>query len=141
MENSYSITIDRNSRFTRSENIWVEAEHYFYGKIVNAGGKENANIHLLTSKYGIIKIKTPIDFLQGQEENILYKNLGVRVKGKQNIKSGEVDLVDLEIIDFINYNPSYDEEYLKSLREKAKKSWVGKTNMVELLNEIRGYGV
>lgn len=33
----------------------------------------------------------------------------------------------------------YDEKYLKKLRDKAKKSWLGNINADDWLNEIRGY--
>jgi hypothetical protein len=33
----------------------------------------------------------------------------------------------------------YDEQYLKKLRDKAKKSWLGNINADEWLKEIRGY--
>ncbi len=38
-------------------------------------------------------------------------------------------------------NGKYDEEYLKGLRDNAKKSWLGNSNADEWLKEIReGYG-
>lgn len=138
VEGSHTIRITPNTRFVRSENIWAEGEFYFYGKITNAGGKDKANIHLLTSEHGTLKIKTPISFLEGQEENILYKTVGVRAKGRQNIISKKIDTSELEIINFVNYTPSYDEDYLKSLREKAKSTWLG-VDKTQWLNEIRGY--
>lgn len=140
LEDTHSIVIDKDTNFVRSENIWAEAEFYFYGKITNAGGKDKANIHLLTSDYGTLKIKTPISFLENQEGNILYKVAGVRAKGRQNVRTGEIDTTELDIIEFVNYTPSYDEKYLQSLREKAKKTWVG-VDKTQWLNEIRGYGV
>jgi hypothetical protein len=33
----------------------------------------------------------------------------------------------------------YDEQYLKKLRDKAKKSWLGNVNADDWLKEIRGY--
>lgn len=40
-----------------------------------------------------------------------------------------------------DYDPSYDEAYLKTLRERAKKNWVGKIDPDEWLKELReGYG-
>lgn len=138
VENTNIITINSRSNFVRSENIWADSEFYFYGKITNAGGKDKANIHILTSEYGTLKIKTPIIFLEAQEENILYKTVGIRAKGKQNVKNGEIDTSDLEIIDLVNYHPSFDEDYLQSLREKAKKSWLG-IDKDEWFNKIRGY--
>src|SRR3569833_2377073 len=46
------LTINKSTRFIRSEALWVDAEFYFYGKITNAGGMDKANIHVLTDEYG-----------------------------------------------------------------------------------------
>lgn len=57
---------------------------------------------------------------------------------KQHSETGEVDTSTLKFIELVDYQPRYDEEYLRTLREKAKKSWLGKINPEEWLNEIRG---
>jgi len=138
LENSNNIRIDKFSDFKRTETIWAEAEFYFYGKITNAGGKDKANIHLLTDEYGTVRIQTPISFLEQQEENILYKSLGIRAKGKQHSENGEIDFTNLQFIDLIDYNPIFDENYLKKLRDKAKQSWLSNINPDEWLRQIRG---
>ncbi len=131
------LIIDASTHFFRSEDIWVDAEFYFYGTLTNAGGKNKANIHLDTAEYGSIIIDTGKDFLAEKEENILYKKLGVRAIGKQNIDTGEIDTSSLKLIEFIDYNPKYDPEYLDSLIEKAKGSWKD-IDTDKWLHEIRG---
>lgn len=138
LENSNNIRIDKFSDFKRTEAIWAEAEFYFYGKITNAGGKDKANIHLLTDEYGTVRIQTPILFLEQQEENILYKSLGIRAKGNQHSENGEIDFSNLEFIELIDYNPIFDENYLKKLRDRAKQSWLSSINPDEWLRQIRG---
>lgn len=133
-----SIRIDKNSNFRRSEAIWAEAEFYFYGKITNAGGKDKANIHLLTDEHGTVRIQTPIEFLEKQEENILYKHVGVRAKGKQHSTNGDIDFTNLDFVELIDYSPVYDEKYLMNLRKKAKSSWLANINADEWLKQIRG---
>ena len=78
-----------------------------------------------TSEYGSLTIETKKYFLEGQEENLLYKKFGVRVVGKQNLETGEIDTKSLKLIALINYNPKFDADYLSSLISKAKKSWEG----------------
>lgn len=138
LSNSNTLRIDKFSDFKRTEAIWAEAEFYFYGKITNAGGKDKANIHLLTDEYGTVRIQTPISFLEQQEENILYKSLGIRAKGHQHSENGEIDFTNLEFIELIDYNPIFDENYLKKLRDKAKKSWLSNTDPDKWLRQIRG---
>jgi hypothetical protein len=135
---SNTLKIDSTTRFYRTESIWADAEFYFYGKVVNAGGKNNANIHLNTDEYGVIRIQTPISFLEQYEDNLLYKSLGIRASGKQNTDTGEIDTSSLNFIELVHYESKYNEDYLKSLRDKATKSWLGKVNSDLWLDEIRG---
>jgi hypothetical protein len=138
LSESNEIKIDRTTNLHRTEALWAEAEFYFYGKVMNAGGKEKANIHICTEEYGIIRIDTPIAFLEQYEDNFLYKTFGIRAMGKQHSETGEVDKASLKFIELVDYHPKYDEPYLKSLRAKAKKSWLGKIDSDSWLREIRG---
>ncbi len=134
------IIINKDTKFIRSEEIWVEAELYFYGIIVDAGGKSKANVHLDTKEHGLLKIDASKELLTNYENNPLYKPYGVRAVGKQNVKTGEIEKNSLRLVDIINYNPSYKEDYIKSLIKKAKKSWTDVNDADEWLENIRGYG-
>lgn len=138
IENSNEVKIDKSTRFFRTEAIWADAEFYFYGKVTNAGGKDKANIHVLTEQLGTVRIQTPISFLEQYDENLLYKTFGIRATGKQHSETGEIDTSNLKFIELIDYQPKYDEKYLSELREKAKKSWLGNIDSSSWLNEIRG---
>ncbi len=135
---SSKVKIDKQTYFYRTKENWVEAEFYFYGKIINVGGKEKASIRLYTNEFGILTIQTPQKFLADIENNILYKTFGIRAKGRQNTETGEFDYSSLSFIDLINYDLIYNEKYLGKLREKAKK-WIKNVNPDELLKNIRGY--
>jgi len=138
IEGSNEMIIDNTTNFRIKESIWADAEFYFYGKLTNAGGKEKANIHIFTEELGILRIQTPISFLEKYNENLLYKSFGIRVSGKQNSETGEIDTGTLKFMDLVNYHPEYDEKYLKSLRDNAKKSWLKNINPDHWLNKIRG---
>ena len=85
-------------------------------------------------------IQTPISFLEHYNENLLYKTFGIRATGKQHSETGEIDTSTLTFIELVYYQPKYDEQYLKSLRDKAKKSWLGGINPDNWLKDIRaGY--
>lgn len=131
----FSITPE--TRFERVENIWVDAEFYFYGIIKDAGGKNKANIHLDTKEYGYLTLQTGQEFLEHQEENLLYRQFGARVIGKQHIETGEINTKTLKLIELIDYNPKFDEDYLSSLIAKAKKNWQG-VDTDDWLQNIRG---
>jgi len=125
------------TKYLISENVWVDAEFYFYGTLTNAGGKNKANIHIDTDEYGSLIIDTQKVFLKKQEENLLYKNFGIRAKGKQNMDTGEIDPKSLELIELIDFEPNFDYEYLKNLINKAKGHWKN-IKVDNWVSELRG---
>jgi hypothetical protein len=137
VDNETVLNINPSSQFLRTENIWVEAELYFYGTLTNAGGKSSINIHLDTDEFGSLTIDTDKDFLMEQEENLLYKKYGIRALGKQNVETGEIDKKTLKLVELIDFAPKYDDAYLNTLIKKAKGNWKG-INPDEWLNEMRG---
>ncbi|MCL6495083.1 MAG: hypothetical protein K6T54_09940, partial [Ignavibacterium sp.] len=138
VENSPILKIDKSTSYYRTSENWVDSEFYFYGKITNAGGKDKANIHLVTEELGTLYIQTPKEFLAKAEENILYKTYVIRAKGKQNSETGEIEKQSLSFIELIDYNSRYDQQYLKKLRSKAM-TWLNKIDPDEWLKNIRGY--
>lgn len=132
------LRVDRTTSLYRSEAVWVDAEFYLYGRVTDAGGKDKANIHLLTDDLGIVRVETPKSFLEDYEDNILYKPFGIRVFGKQHSETGEIDKNSLKFVELVEYTPKYDESYLKKLRDKAKSSWIGIIKPDSWLRELRG---
>lgn len=120
LNDHYELVINPSTKFLRTENIWVDAELYFYGILKDAGGKSKANIHLDTPDYGYLSIETGEEFLKKRQENLLYKPYGVRARGKQNIETGEIDTKTLSLLELIDYNPKFDNVYLQSLISKEK---------------------
>lgn len=137
LKQTNNLQVNTETSFYRSEDYWVDAEFYFYGKLTNAGGKNKANIHLDTDEMGTVYIDTPISFLEKLEENLLYKPYGIRASGKQHIETGEIDKSSLEFLELIDHNPNYDPDYLASLREKAS-SWIKEIDKTKLLDQLRG---
>lgn len=140
VQNTAQVVINKDTKLHRSEEIWANAEFYFYGIIIDAGGKSKVNIHLDTKEYGLLKIDASKQILAEYESNPLYKSFGVRALGKQNIKTGEIDKSELRLVDIIDYNPLYKEDYIKSLIKKAKRSWGNIKDADDWLNNLRGYG-
>ena len=138
LDKTNEVRLDSSTHYYRTEAIWADAEFYFYGRVTNAGGKDKANIHLFVEDMGTVRIQTPISFLERYEENMLYKKFGIRAIGKQHSETGEIDFSTLKFVELIDYEPKYDENYLKALRDKARKSWLDNINPDSWLNEIRG---
>ncbi|MCK9280097.1 MAG: hypothetical protein M0P71_05715 [Melioribacteraceae bacterium] len=87
---------------------------------------------------GTIIIQIPKSFLYDFNDHLLYKNFGIRAKNKQNLETGEIDRSGLRFLDLVDYNPVYDEEYLKDLRKRTMR-WLCEIDLESSLNEIREY--
>ncbi len=138
LENRAVLIINSSTNYYRTDSLWADSEYYLFGKITNAGGKDRANIHLFTDEFGTLRITTPISYLDAYPGNLLYKKFGVRVKAKQNIKTGELDPGTLVFIELVDYERSYNRDYLSKIRDKAKSNWVGKVDTAEWLNDVKG---
>ena len=125
------------THYRRSEEIWVDAEIYLYGTLTDAGGKDKSNIHIDTKEYGQVTIDAEKDYLKNLKENLLYKEYGVRAKGKQSLATGEIDLSSLKLISLRGFKPVYDENYLNGLIAKASKSWEN-VDVERFLSDLRG---
>ena len=131
------LTVSPDTNYHRTTDLWVDAEFYFYGTLTNAGGKDKSNIHLDTNEVGSIIIATDKDFLKKEEKNLLYREYGVRVLGKQNVETGEIDRSDLKLLDLIDYTPRFNEAYINSLIAKVGNRFNG-IDIDEWISKIRG---
>lgn len=138
IENTYSIKIDRSTNLFLTQPLWLNAEFYFYGKITNMGGKDKANIHLVTEDLGTLIIQTPKEEIEKIENNPLYKTFGVRAIGGQHSETGEIDKSSLTFLELIPYQPKYDHSYLTKLRERASENWLININPDKWLSDLRG---
>lgn len=134
------LRIDPTTNFQRTEATAVETEIYLYGKVVDAGGKERPNIHLQVEGQGMYVIDAPEKFLAGLKENILYHTMGIRATGRQNLQTGEIEKRSLRLIEFIDYEQRFQEDYVKRLQAKASK-WLKDIEPDQYLRDVRGgYG-
>lgn len=129
-----NLKINKNTTFLKIAATYIETEFILYGKINEEGGN-NPNFHLLTKEYGKLVVSaTEQQLLEGEKR--LFKVYGIRAKGKQNLSDGKP--YDLKLIDYITYNPTYDEHKLDLLIERASVKWNSIPNVDLWLHEIRG---
>lgn len=134
------LRIDRSTSYQRTEATAVETEVYLYGKVVDAGGKERPNIHLQVDGQGMFVIDAQEKFLAGLKENILYHTMGVRATGRQNLQTGEIEKRSLRLIELIDYEQRFQEDYVKRLQAKASQ-WLKNVDPDQYLRAVRGeYG-
>lgn len=134
------LRIDRTTHYLRTEATAVETEVYLYGRVVDAGGKEKPNIHLQVSGQGTYLVSATEEQLTGREDNFLYKTMGVRAFGRQDLQTGEIEKGSLKLIELIDYDEQYEDAYLYRLQGKAYK-WLKDIDPDQYLNDVRGeYG-
>lgn len=131
------LSITPTTKFYRSESIWVDADFYLYGTLIDAGGKDKSNIHLETKEFGTVVIAVDRETLKNEERNLLYKEYGIHAIGKQNIETGEIDRSALKLVKIIDYSPSYDNDYLSGLMKKVGNRYDG-VDVDAYVSEIRG---
>ena len=124
------------TNFQRTENLWVDAEVYYYGTITDAGGKNKSNIHLDT-KDGTIKIDADKEYLSNIKGNPLYRKFGVVAIAKQNIKTGVIDNSSLILKEMMEFEPKFDMQYLNEKINASTPIWTG-ADVDAFLDEIRG---
>lgn len=129
--------ITPTTHYVRRENILVDIECYYYGTLTDAGGKDKANIHLDTKDAGSLTIRTDKEYLAGYQGNPLYKKFGVRVRAKKNLLTGDIDKSTLVLVELMDYQPKFDEDYLQGLIRKATPKWRD-VNADEWLANVRG---
>lgn len=130
------LRITKESQLIAAQTDWVSTSLYLYGKIFEEGGLNKVNLHILTDRYG----KLVVDATEEQlttGSNKLFKVYGLWVKGKQNVQNSFL-LKDLELIDFLTYQESYDEIALNKLITKASENWKKVKDKDKWLNDIRG---
>jgi len=137
LPDSGTLVINRETSFKRTDDVWMEVELYLYGEVVDAGGKEKANIHVAVPKQGVFIVQTPRKTIAELKESIIYKQYGLRVLGKQNMSTGEVDRNSVQFLELIDHQARFDKDYLNQLRKKAAP-WIKGIDPDAWLNEIRG---
>ena len=131
------LSITPMTKFYRSDALWVDAEVYFYGTLVDAGGKDKSNIHLETKDYGTIVIAADRETLKNEERNLLYKEYGIQAQAKQNVMTGEIDRSSVKLLKIIDYKPNFDKDYLDGLIEKVGDRFDG-MDVDDYISKIRG---
>lgn len=128
------LIINNSTHFIKAEAGYIDTEFILYGKIIEEGGS-NPNFHLITKEYGKLTISaTESQLLEGEKR--LFKIYGVKASGKQNLKDGKP--FDLKLIEYITYNPSYDEAKLDLLIERASEKLNTIPNVDNWLLQLRG---
>ncbi len=131
------LNITPYTNYKIQEDMFIETQLTLYGVITYMGGKVRPSIHLDSQEYGLVTIYTKEYVLKQIKVNMLYKEIGILVSAKQSIYNYRLDNVDF--INFVEYSPEYDKQYIEDLTKKGKGSWDDVGDLDEWLKEFR-YG-
>lgn len=120
-----------------SENAWVSVEKYLTGKVVNAGGKQDPNVHLVLVDSGkSVRVSATEQQLGAEKENQLYKDVTLRVLAEQHVRTKE--LRDIRLVQFLALSGEADERALANLWQKGREAWRGVTTAAGWVESLRG---
>jgi hypothetical protein len=120
-----------------SENGWGSVEKYLTGKVVDIGGKQDPNVHLVLVENGeSVRVGSTEQQLAAEEGNQLYKLVTLRVQGEQHLHTKA--LRNLQLIQFIPQATEMDEQALASLWEKGRTAWKDVTSAAGWVESLRG---
>jgi len=132
------LRISSTSLFQRgAENQWVSVEKYVTGKVIDAGGKNAPNIHLILLESGKgLKIDATEQQLAGERDNPLYKLLTLRVQGEQHLRTR--DLRNLKLLEFHAPSGQADDGVLQNLWNKGREAWRSVPSATQWVETLRG---
>lgn len=128
-----SLIVDFSTNFEMITPTFYESEFYLYGEIYQEGGK-NPNLHLSTKKYGNLTISaTKEQIMDGEKKT--YKPYGIKVHGKKSFEDDK--LIDLELIEFIQYKPVFNKSLLNKVIKKASANLSKIANVDVWLDDLK----
>ena len=132
------LRIANTSQFQHgSENAWVSVEKCLTGKVVNAGGKQDPNVHLVLADSGAsVRVSATEQQLGGEKENQLYKDVTLRVQAEQHIRTKA--LRGVRLIQFLANSNEADERALANLWQKGREAWHEVTSAAGWVETLRG---
>lgn len=119
-----------------NEKAWVNVEKYFTGKIFNAGGKQEPNVHVQLDNGEILRIDATEQQLSAKKDNVLFKTLTLRVRAEQHLRTHS--LRKLQLIEFVPLATEVDEEALATLWKKGADAWKDVPSATEWVEKLRG---
>lgn len=121
-----------------AENAWVGVEKYLTGRVTNAGGKREPNIHLDLLESGeSLVVRSTEESLSAEHQNPLYKVVTLRVAAEQHLYTRA--LRDIRLIQFVQQADDADERALANLWEKGRVAWREVPSATAWVEEMRGH--
>jgi len=131
------IIIDKSTDYRRDDaDRWVAVERYVHGVITELGGSTNSNLHLRLRDGTLLIVSAKKDVLRDDDVNRVYKSATLRVKAQFNVTSHE--LRDATLIEFVDYDPAFDEAAFEEMTARGTEAWKDVKNAAQWVDEQRG---
>jgi hypothetical protein len=132
------VRIERSTEFEhRGERSWVTVEKYLAGRVVDLGGKQNPNVHVVLSDSGEdMLVQATEQQLAEERENQLYKEVTLRVQAEQHLQTKA--LRNIRLIEFLPQSADIDEDGLRLLWEKGREAWKDVESATDWVEKLRG---
>jgi hypothetical protein len=132
------LRVTNGSQFQHGgENAWVSVEKHLTGKVVDIGGKQDPNVHLVLADTGeSVRVDATEQQLAAETENQLYKFVNLRVQGEQHLRTKAFR--NLRLIQFLPQATEADEQALASLWEKGRMAWKDVQSAAGWVEALRG---
>ncbi len=133
-----SLRVTNTTQFQHGgENAWVSIEKHLAGKVVDLGGKQDPNVHLVLADTGeSVRVGATEQQLAAEKENQVYKVVNLRVQGEQHLRTKAFR--NLRLIQFLPQTSEVDEQALASLWEKGRKAWKDVKSAAGWVEALRG---
>ena len=135
-EGRIAIEVNATSGFARNDDQWVYVEKYLHGKVVDLGGKSQANVHLELTDGSVVIVAATQNLLMQGEKNRLYRPALLRVKAEENILTGP--LRNVELLGFETHQPSYDDGEFSRMVDSGTAAWANTPVGSAWLDDVRG---
>lgn len=134
----HEIRVSNTSQFQHAgENAWVSVEKHLTGKVVDIGGKQDPNVHLVLADTGeSVRVGATEQQLAAEKENQLYKDVTLRVQGEQHLRTKAFR--NLRLIQFSPQTTEVDEQALALLWQKGRKAWKDVRSAAGWVEALRG---
>lgn len=131
------IVIDRSTDFRALEvENWVDVERYIKGELMDLGGVKQSNAHVRLPDGQKLTVRTNKDQIRSKPENLVYREVHLRIRAKYNLDTGE--LRDASLIEFVDYAPKFDAEAFDQLTRAGAKAWKDVDDPALWVRQLRG---
>lgn len=132
-----AFSIDSTSDFkTLDADEWVAVERYIKGEIMDLGGVKSSNAHIKLPDGSRLMVQTDKRLIKAEKTNLVYQEVHLRVRAELNIRTKQ--LREVSLIEFVKYEPRFDEVQFNKAVERGGKSWSDVEDPAQWVKDLRG---